>query len=78
MQDQWSGAQRPSFMGGQGAYKPGEGQNQKYTKEGAAAMRTGGSGGNNQEAANNLRAMLYKDGEKPTTVSSLSLLYMSV
>ncbi|XP_067941376.1 5'-3' exoribonuclease 2-like [Watersipora subatra] len=60
-QDQWSGAQRPGFMQSQStAYKPGQGQDQKYTKSGAAAVRTGGS---NQNAAASLRAMLYKDGE---------------
>lgn len=50
------------MQGGQ-AFKPGQGQDQKYTKQGAAAIRTGA--GSNQDAAAGLRAMLYKDGEKP-------------
>jgi len=61
-EDQWSKAQRPGFMGGPQLYKPGQGQDQKYTKEGAAAMRTG----NNMDAAASLRSMLYKDGEGST------------
>lgn len=50
------------------AYKPGQGQDQKYTKSGAAAVRTGGS---NQNAAASLRAMLYKDGDGNKSVSPL-------
>ena len=67
MGDGWAQAARPSFMaGGSGLgqmYKPGQSQDaNKYDKSSAAAMRTGRDP--NQNAASDLRAMLYKDGEK--------------
>lgn len=66
MGDGWNQA-RPSFMsGGSGLgqmYKPGQNQDgNKYDKGAAAAMRTGRDP--NQNAASDLRAMLYKDGDK--------------
>lgn len=70
MQDEWSSAHRPNFlMGGMGApYKPGESSGARYTKDGAAALRMGRS---NEQAAADLRSMLYKSGESssPANVS---------
>jgi len=67
-------------MGGMNApFKPGEGNGEKYSKAGAAALRMGKLDApsavpqqTNESAAANLRAMLYKDGEQPGQVRPLS------
>lgn len=76
MQDQWGNSQRPNFlMGGIGTpYKPGESNNSKYTPSAAAAVRLGRT---NEQAAADLRAMLYKDEAGTSTVSKPLLLHLT-
>lgn len=72
MQEEWNSSKRPNFlMGGMNTpYKPSDGPTTNYTKEGAAALRLGRT---NEQAAADLRSMLYKDGEGASTSSAVSL-----